>query len=137
MRSSLSAHGFLALLVVLAACSSRPNLQNVPLQAGREDTFKADASRTLAACREAMVEAGMRIASAVQVDPDTWMLTSGESKSSWTVGEVVRVVVVQTSESTTTVHVYSSIDDEEDDSARPSQANSLLSQIAMKLRSVT
>lgn len=122
-----------ALLLGLGACSSATKVQNAPLHAGTGRTFQARFEATLTAAREAVVETGLQIESASQVDGDTWMIIAKKGTSAWSWGELVRVVVVRDGDAQTSVRVHSSRRVGTNVTAKGDYALSILSNIELKL----
>lgn len=123
----------LGILLVLAGCASAGSVQNAPLHAGIGRTFEAGFDKTLAAAREAAVETGLQIESASQVDQDTWMIIGKKATSAFSWGELVRVVVIRDSAERTTVRVHSARRIKTNITAKGDYANSILSNIELKL----
>lgn len=61
----------------------------------------------LKAARDATVASGLHLESVDKVDDHTWTILAKKDASTWSWGELVRVVIQQTSADTTTVRVIS------------------------------
>jgi hypothetical protein len=94
-------------LTLLPACASTGSVQNAPVHAGTSRTFEASLNRTVALAREAVIESGLTLEGASQMDKGTWMIMSKAKTSAWSWGEIVRVVVVSEDPQHTTVRVFS------------------------------
>ena len=124
-------------LGLATACSSQGSVQNAPLHAGVARTFEADYNKTLGAAREAAVEAGLKIESATQVDPNTYMIMCKAGTSAFSWGEIVRLVVVKENDASTTVRVYSKRKSAVNIAAKGDYSNTILSNIDLKLKTST
>jgi len=133
MRHPIRAVVQLVILTVLAACASPTSVQNAPLHAGVGRTYQAAFERTANAAREAVVETGLQIESASQVDATTWLIVSKKGTSAFSWGEVVRVVVIRDSPTETTVRVHSARRISPNITAKGDYANSILSNVELKL----
>lgn len=133
MRLQFRSIWLVAVLLVLGGCSSAAKVQNAPLHAGTGRTFEAQFEKTLSAAREAVVETGLQIESASQVDSDTWMIIAKKGTSAWSWGELVRVVVVRDGDAKTTVRVHSARRVGTNVAAKGDYALSILSNIELKL----
>lgn len=134
MRNLIRSVLIAALLVAPAACASTTSVQNAPLHAGTSRTFDADYDRTLTAAREAMLEAGLTMESANEVDDDTWIIVSKSGTSAFSWGERVRVAVVREAPAKTRVSVFTQRKLATNITAKGDYANSILSNVELKLR---
>jgi hypothetical protein len=117
------------------ACASQAGVQNAPLHAGFGRTFTADYATALRVSREAALESGLKIESATQVDPTTYIIMCKASTSAWSWGEIVRLAVLRETDSTTTVRVYSKRKSSVNIAAKGDYSESILSNIELKLAS--
>lgn len=122
------------LLLAVSGCASPKSVQNAPLHAGLARTFQSDYDSTLDAAREAIIEAGLQIESASEVDDNTYMIIAkkGTSMVSW--GGVVRVTVISVNPEETTVRVVSERRLATNVTAKGDYSNAILSNIELKLR---
>lgn len=131
--------GTLAALLFLAsaACSSMTGVQNAPLHAGVSRPYKAEFNTVLRTAREAVIESGLNIESANEVQPGVWMIMAKAPTSWWSAGEIVRVVVDRSSTTPgeVMVRVYSRKRISTNIGAKGDYATTLLSNIDLKLRS--
>lgn len=125
------------LAVALAACSNMTAVQNTPLHAGTSRAFAGDFNTIVRTAREAITETGLRIESANEVQPSVWMIMAKAPTSWWSAGEIVRVVVDRsgTKPGEVMVRVYSRKRISTNIGAKGDYAESLLSNIDLKLRS--
>lgn len=116
------------------ACSSMNSVQNVPLHAGVARPYPADFGVVLRLAREAVLESGLRVESAYQVDESTWIIMAKAPTSWWSMGEMVRVTVERGARETT-VRVYTRRKLATNVAAKGDYANTILSNLELKLRS--
>jgi hypothetical protein len=134
MRAHLSM-GALVVASLGLACSSQSGVQNAPLQAGIGRTFDATYEKTLGVAREAAIESGLKVESATEVDPNTYLIMCKASTSAWSWGEIVRLAVIRASDTQTTVRVYSKRKSAVNIAAKGDYSNTILSNIELKLKS--
>jgi hypothetical protein len=134
MRSHLRI-GALMVASLGLACSSQSGVQNAPMQAGIGRTFDASYEKTMGAAREAATEAGLKFESATEVDPNTYLIMYKASTSAWSWGEIVRLAVIKTSDTQTTVRIYTKRKSAVNVGAKGDYSNTILSNIELKLKS--
>ena len=122
------------LAIVVAGCATTSSIQNAPLHAGISRTFTNDYETVLKATREALVESGLNIERATEVDEDNYMIIGKKSTSAFSWGELVRVVITKVDENETTVRVYTKRKVGTNIAAKGDYSNSVLSNIELKLR---
>jgi len=115
-------------------CASTSSIQNAPLHAGISRSFNAGYMQTLKAAREAMVETGLQIETATEVDKNNYMIIGKKGTSAFSWGELVRVVVTRSGPGETTVRVYTKRRIATNLAAKGDYANSILSNIELKLK---
>jgi hypothetical protein len=125
----------LLLLGFISGCASTASVQNAPLHAGIGRTFNAGFDRTLKAAREAINEAGLSIESTTKVNDATWMILAKKPGSMWSYGELVRVTVARTNDTSTEVRVYTKKRVSINITAKGDYSNAILSNIELKLAS--
>src|SRR5881392_4065262 len=94
-------------LVALTACATSGGLRQEPLDQGVSRNFVGDYDTILKAARDATVASGLHLESVDKVSDKTWTLLAKKDASAWSWGELVRVVVQQTSADTTAVRIIS------------------------------
>ena len=121
-------------LLLLAACATTGSISNAPLALGTARAFPGDYDAVLKASRESVVETGLAIENATQVNDSTYMIVGkkGVSLLSW--GELVRVVVQKTGPTTTAVRVHTERRVATDVAANADYSGAILSNIELKLR---
>lgn len=127
-----------ALLIVAAllasACATVGGIQNAPLDAGVARVFPAPFDSTLQAARESVVEAGLQIESAREVEAGTWIIVGKKGVSGFSWGELVRVAVVRQEERATRVTVHTQRRVATNITAKGDYSDTILSNMTMKLR---
>ena len=90
----------------LFGCATVSSVRSAPLSEGVSQTFAAEHALVLRAAQEAVVDAGLTVEAVNKIDDKTSIIigTKGMSAFSW--GELVRVSVERTSDTETTVRVY-------------------------------
>lgn len=96
----------LAALVIGAACASTGGLRSEPLDQGEAKFYAAPLAVVEPAARQAVLSAGLGVDTVSQLDSLTWMIIAKKGMSLFSYGELVRVVVQQTSEGPVAVRVF-------------------------------
>lgn len=124
------------LLAVLftSACATVGGIQNAPLDAGTARVFPASFDSTLKAAREAVVEAGLQIESAREVEPGTWIIVGKKAVSAFSWGELVRVAIARQEEQSTRVTVHTQRRLATNVTAKGDYSDTILSNMTLKLR---
>jgi hypothetical protein len=92
--------------LLASACATVGSVQNAPPDAGVVRVFEAPFDSTLAAAREAMGAARIRIESAREAEPGNWIIIGTTGPNFVSYGEIVRVSVARQEERKTRVIVY-------------------------------
>ena len=90
--------------VLFGACATAGGIRSEPIDAGVSRSISADYDRVTRAAREAIVEVGLEIHETKQAG-DQVMIVAAKGVSAFSWGELVRVVVEETSLTETTVRV--------------------------------
>ncbi|OLC35259.1 MAG: hypothetical protein AUH81_10620 [Candidatus Rokubacteria bacterium 13_1_40CM_4_69_5] len=94
------------LAVIGAACASTGGMRSVPLDAGEVKFYGAPLATVAPAARQAVLAAGLEVDTVSQEDSLTWMIVAKKGMSLFSYGELVRVVVHQTTEGPVAVRVF-------------------------------
>ena len=94
-----------AALGLCAGCASSSGIQKGALDKGPAETFRAPFPRVVEATRQSMMELKLGINTDRAVDADTHMLVGEIGVSAFSYGEVVRTVIDDNRDDTSTVHV--------------------------------
>ena len=117
----------------LTGCATTGSMKSAPLSEGIPQTYTADFDSTLKAAREAVVEAGLQIEEVNKIDETNWTILGKKPTSAWSWGELVRVSVEQSSETTTTVRVLTKRRLATNVTAKGDYSKAILSNIELKL----
>lgn len=94
----------------LSGCTTIGAMRNAPLSEGISRTFTADYNRVLKAVRVSLVEDGLKIEDSYKVDDEKWVVLGEQAAfgdSPWGgYGAYTRVIIEKTSDTETTVRVY-------------------------------
>ena len=99
--------GAVVVLTVFLGCATSGGLRQEPLNAGETRNFAGSYDAILKAARDATVASGLHLESVDKVDDHTWTILAKKDASAWSWGELVRVVIQQTSADTTSVRIIS------------------------------
>lgn len=121
-------------LSLIAGCATTGSMREAPLSEGVPRIFNAEFNRVLQASQESVVETGLNIEDAYQVNDRTWIIIAKKPTSAWSWGELVRIVVEKNNESKTTVRVLTKRKLATNVTAKGDYSNSILSNIALKLQ---
>ena len=128
------------ILIVLTAiagaysCASTSGIRNAPFDQGTEHEFSGSYADVLSATRDAIIGAGLAIDSFEEVDTTTAVIVSKKGASTWSWGELVRVVVKGVSEEKTTVRVLTKRRLATNVTAKGDYAETIFSNIDLSLR---
>ncbi len=93
--------------LMLGACSTVAGMRTEPLDAGVVRRYNADLQTAVAATRQALIGSALDVDDVEHVSEDTWMFLAKRNTSRWSHGELVRVLVQQTSPDIVTIRVLS------------------------------
>src|SRR6266568_834246 len=97
----------IAMLAVIAVgCASAGGMRSEPLDAGEVKFYAAPLNTVAPAARQAVLAAGLAVDTVSQPDSLTWMIIAKKGMSLFSYGELVRVVVQQTTEGPVAVRVF-------------------------------
>jgi len=100
------AGGFLlALLCMCGGCATSSGIQKSALDKGPAETFGAPLPRVVDATRQSMMELKLGINTDRAIDDDSHMLVGEIGMSAFSYGEVVRAIIDDNGDDTSTVHV--------------------------------
>ncbi|MEM6764425.1 MAG: hypothetical protein AAF824_25840 [Bacteroidota bacterium] len=108
-------------------------VQNAPLHAGISRTFDHGYKPVVTAARESMMEGGLSMESSSKIDANTFMMIGSRRANVTSWGEVVRIVVTKEGDEQTTVRVYTQRRVKVNITAKADFANTILSNIDLKL----
>jgi len=95
-----------ALAIIAAGCASVGGLRSEPLDAGEVKFYTARLDVVAPPPRQAVLAAGLDVDSTSQPDSLTWIIIAKKGMSFFSYGELVRVVVQQTTEGPVAVRVF-------------------------------
>lgn len=108
-RSLLNGGLVSALLLASSAlsggCATSSGIQKNALDKGPAETFSAPMPRVVDATRQSMMELKLGINTDREIDADTHMLVGEIGMSAFSYGEVVRAIIDDNGDDTSTVHV--------------------------------
>jgi len=93
------------LSVIAVGCASAGGMHSEPLDAGEVKFYSAPLNTVAPAARQAVLAAGLNEDAVSQPDSLTWMIIAKKGMSFFSWGELVRVVVHQTTEGPVAVRV--------------------------------
>jgi hypothetical protein len=120
--------------IFASACATVGGIQNAPLDAGNARVFPVSFDSTLKAAREAVIEAGLQIESAREVEPGTWIIVGKKGVSGFSWGELVRVAVARQEERSTRVTVHTQRRVATNVTAKGDYSETIFSNMTLKLR---
>jgi hypothetical protein len=94
------------LAVIGTACASTGGMRSAPLDAGEVKFYGAPLAIVAPAARQAVLAAGLEVDTVSQQDSVTWMIIAKKGMSLFSYGEVVRIVVHQTTDGAVAVRVF-------------------------------
>jgi hypothetical protein len=109
-------------------------MRNAPLAEGVPQTYTADFDSVLKAAREAVVEAGLHIEEVNKISETSWSILAKKPTSAWSWGELVRVLVEESSDTATTVRVLTKRRLATNVTAKGDYSKAILSNIELKLK---
>lgn len=119
---------------IVAGCATTGALKQEPLDQGVSRTFTGNFDTILKAARDATVSAGLHLESVDKIDAHTWSLVGKKDASAWSWGELVRVVVQETSPNSTAVRVISKKRMATNVGARGDYSQAILNDMELKLK---
>ncbi len=122
--------------LMLGACSTMAGMRTEPLDAGVARRYNADLRTAVAATRQALNGWALYIDDVERVADDTWMFLSKRNTSRWSHGELVRVLVQQTSPDIVTIRVLSKRRAAVEFTARSDWSDAVFAQLALDLNEV-
>jgi hypothetical protein len=122
--------------MALAACSTMGGMRTEPLEAGVARRYSADLQTAVAATRNALVGSALDVDDVEPVDDQTWMFLAKRNTSEWSHGELIRVIVQQTSADVVTVRVLSKRRVAVEFTARSDWSDAVFAQLALELEEV-
>jgi hypothetical protein len=123
-----------AAAVSMVACATTGALKQEPLDQGVVRIFAGSYDTILKAARDAVVASGLHLESVDKVDDHTWSIVGKKDGSTWSWGELVRVVVQQTAPDSTAVRVISKKRMATNVGARGDYSQAILNDIELKLK---
>ena len=121
-------------VVCLTGCATTGSMRNAPLAEGVPQTYTADFDSVLKAAREAVVEAGLHIEEVNKISETSWSILAKKPTSAWSWGELVRVLVEESSDTATTVRVLTKRRLATNVTAKGDYSKAILSNIELKLK---
>jgi hypothetical protein len=106
IKQGLRGFQLAALAVIAAGCASAGGMRSEPLDAGEVKFYAAPLNTVAPAARQAVLAAGLAVDTVSQPDSLTWMIVAKKGMSLFSYGELVRVVVQQTTEGPVAVRVF-------------------------------
>ena len=124
------------LVGLLAACTTTGTIRSMPIDQGTARTYSASLTKVLAASRDAMVGTGISIQEATEVEPGkTWMILGKKGMSTFSYGELIRVVVTKQATRQTEVRVVTKRRGKLNVFAKGDYSTAILDQVALRLTS--
>ena len=111
-------------------------MRTEPLDAGVARRYSADLRTAVAATRQALNGSALDVDDVERVDDDTWMFLAKRNTSRWSHGELVRVLVQQTSPDIVTIRVLSKRRAAVEFTARSDWSDAVFAQLALDLNEV-
>ena len=121
------------LAAVLAGCSTMAGMRTEPLHAGVSRRYNADLDAAVSATRNALLGSALDIDDVERVDEETWMFLAKRNTSTWSHGELVRVIVEETGPSVVTIRVLSKRRATIEFTARSDWSDAVFAQLALDL----
>ena len=122
--------------LMLGACSTMAGMRTEPLDAGVARRYHADLQTAVAATRQALNGSALDVDDVERVSDDTWMFLAKRNTSRWSHGELVRVLVQQTSPDIVTIRVLSKRRAAMEFTARSDWSDAVFAQLALDLNEV-
>ncbi len=122
--------------LMLGACSTMAGMRTEPLDAGVVRRYNADLQTAVAATRQALIGSALDVDDVERVGDDTWMFLAKRNTSRWSHGELVRVIVQQTSPDIVTIRVLSKRRAAVEFTARSDWSDAVFAQLALDLNEV-
>ncbi|HEY7634875.1 MAG TPA: hypothetical protein VH763_05000 [Gemmatimonadales bacterium] len=126
---------FPVLFVALGACSTMGGMRVEPIDKGNYRTYRAPLAKVLAASRTAMAGAGISVEEAQEIEPGVWMILGKKGMSTFSYGELIRVVVRKQDGGQVMVNVLSKRRGKLNVFAKGDYSQSIHDQIALQLKS--
>lgn len=123
----------LFVLIALAGCATMAGMRTEPLDAGVAREYTTDLRTAVSATRNALLGSALEIDDVEQMDESTSMFLAKRKAGQWTYGELVRVLVVQTSEDVVTIRILSKRRSAINVTARSDWSDAVFAQIALDL----
>ncbi len=122
--------------LMLGACSTMAGMRTEPLDAGVARRYNADLQTAVAATRQALNGSALDVDDVERITDDTWMFLAKRNTSRWSHGELVRVLVQQTSPDVVTIRVLSKRRAAVEFTARSDWSDAVFAQLALDLNEV-
>ncbi len=135
IRSDLGAMKtqLLLLLTLLTGCATMAGMRTEPLDAGVAKHYAANLQQAVTATRNALLGSALEIDDVERVDEATWMFLAKRKSGNWTYGELVRVVVHETTAGEVTVRILSKRRNAINVTARSDWSDAVFAQLALEL----
>ncbi|MCH7474351.1 MAG: hypothetical protein IIA27_06735 [Gemmatimonadetes bacterium] len=114
-------------------CATMAGMRTEPLDAGVAKEYTTDLRTAVSATRNALLGSALEIDDVEEMDESTWMFLAKRKAGKWTIGELVRVLVVQTGENVVPIRILSKRRAAMNVSARSDWSDAVFGQIALDL----
>ena len=127
---------FLPVLVILSACATMAGMRTEPLDMGIAKVYETDLRTAVRSTRNALLGSALEIDDVEEVNSTTWMFLAKRKSGQWTAGELVRVIVQETSDNEITVRILSKRRSTMNVTARSDWSDAVFAQLALDLEEV-